>query len=388
MNLQKAIELVEYALENPVSTWLDFTPKNVPLVLYDDQGFAFINHPDPPAVRPSRLSAATAVEINGILTAAIPVEMCDDEQSLVPLVYHECFHVYQGFRFQFKGEYIFFEVLAFYPELNPDYRALCSAETDIFNNRDLTNVAKVRLLAAMAQKRRQILAKHDGLINFEHDLERNEGTATFVEQKAKYLLFAIPPDDLTCSYNYSRQYFMGAAACRLLEQMYSAKDWQAAVERGTSLSELIAQGASPQTDLSPLQLQDRKGLEKQKVEQILADMNQKIETLFRDGAITFKFPSQSNVYRTFSPRSILSSGNGRLIHPEFVRIQTSNGVISVENAMTLEDYNHNTVSFSANPGEVKDNKLEINTEKVKVSLENIRQLPDGDFEILEMWKTT
>jgi len=175
MNTPQAIELVELALENPVSTWLDFTPKNVPLVLYDDQGFAFINHPNPPAERPENLTAATAVEINGILTATIPVEMCDDERSLVPLVYHECFHVYQGSRFQFKGEYNFFEVLAFYPELNPVYRALCSAETDILNNHDLTNVEKARLLAATAQKRRLILAKHDGLNHFEHDLERNEG---------------------------------------------------------------------------------------------------------------------------------------------------------------------------------------------------------------------
>jgi len=384
MNLQQAIELVERALENPVSTWLDFTPKNVPIVLYDDKDYVFINHPNPPAERPENLTAATAVEINGRLTAAIPVEMCDDKRSLVPLVYHECFHVYQGSRFQFKGEYNFFVVLAFYPELNPVYRALCSAETDIFNNRDLTNAEKARLLAATARKRRQILAKHDGLIDFEHDLERNEGAAAFVEQKAKYLLFAIPPDDLTCSYNYSRQYLMGAAVCHLLEQMYSAKDWQAAVEGGSSLSEVLTQDVSPQTDLSTLQLKDREGLEKQKAEQILAEMNQKIETLFRDGAITIKLPSQSNVYRTFSPKSILSSGNGRLIHPEFVIIQSSNGVISVENEVTLEDTNQNTVSFSAPPGKVKDNKFEINTEKVKVSLENIRQLPDGMFEILEI----
>jgi len=88
------------------------------------------------------------------------------------------------------------------------------------------------------------------------------------------------------------------------------------------------------------------------------------------------------VYRTFSPRSILSSGNGRLIHPEFVIIQTSNGVISVENEMTLEDYNHNTVSFPAKPIEVKDIRLDIQTEHVKVILENVKQLPDGIIKVI------
>lgn len=52
MNLQQAIEVIERALENPVSTGLDFTPKNVPLVLFDDEGVAFINHPNPSEERP------------------------------------------------------------------------------------------------------------------------------------------------------------------------------------------------------------------------------------------------------------------------------------------------------------------------------------------------
>lgn len=386
MNTKQALEIVQHALENPVSTWLDYTPKNVPIVLYDDNEFVFINHPNPPKERPDNLTAATVLEINGLLTATIPLKRCDDELSLVPLVYHECFHVYQGQKFQYDGEYDFFEVLAFYPEMNPAYRALCSAETDVFNNSALANLDKAKILSATAQKRRQILAEHAGLLDFENNLERNEGLASFVEQKAKLQWFNISPDNSACYYSYSRQYFMGAATCWLFEQMYSSKEWQEKVERGMSLFELLAQSAAQEPDLSLLHLEHRESMEKQKVEQILSDANRKIENLFQNGAITIKLPSKINVFRSFSPRSIISLGDGRLIHPEFVIIQTPNGSISVESEMILENYNDDTVTFSSKPYKVIDEKLVIDTENVRVSLENVRQSSAGIVEVFEIQK--
>ena len=115
MKIVHALELVQKALTNPVSTWQEFTPQNTPLVIFDDTEFAFVNHPHPPSQRPSNLMAATAVEIEGVLTATIPLTMCEDEQSLVSLVYHECFHVYQGKKFQFTAEYNFLEFWLFIP---------------------------------------------------------------------------------------------------------------------------------------------------------------------------------------------------------------------------------------------------------------------------------
>lgn len=383
MNTKQAREIVQNALKNPVSTWLDYTPKNIPIVLYDDQEFVFINHPDPPTERPDRLTAATAFEINGLLTATIPLEICSDEQSLIPLVYHECFHVYQGQKFQYNGQYNFFEVLAFYPELNPAYRALCSAETDVINSNVLSNPEKARILSVTAQKRRQILAKYAGLLEFENDLERKEGLASFVEQKAKSQLFNIPPDNSTCYYGYSRQYFMGAAICWLFEQMYPSKEWQETIERGLSLSELLAQNAVLQTDVSYLKLDEREKLEKQKVAQIFSNANQKIENLFQSGAITIKLPSKADLFRSFSPKSIISLGDGRLIHPDFLIIQMPNGSISIQ-GMAFENYNDQTVTFSYKPCEVKDGEMDIFTENITVSLKNVRKLSDESIEVLQV----
>jgi hypothetical protein len=209
-----------------------------------------------------------------------------------------------------------------------------------------------------------------------------------VEQKARIQLFNIPPDNSTCYYGYSRQYFLGAAMCWLFEQMFSPKEWQEKVEREISLSDLLVDNIPQETDLSHLHLEDIESLERQKVEQIFLEANRKIENLFQNGAVTLKLPSRCNIFRSFSPRSIIALGDGRLIHPEFVIIQTPNGSISVQNEMALENYNENTVIFSSKPCRVTNNKLDIRSENVQVALENVRQLSDEIVEVLEIQKSS
>lgn len=382
MNTKQALEIIQKALENPVPTWLDYTPQNVPIVLYDDDEFAFINHPNPPKERSEYLTAATAIEINGLLTATIPLSIGVDEQSLVPLVYHECFHVYQAQKFQFDGDYNFFEVLAFYPELDPAYRALCSAETDVLINNDFSPLEKAKILSVLTRKRHGILSRQDGLLDFEIDLERKEGVASFVEQKARLGLFNIRANHPTCNYGYSRQYFVGAEICWLLEQVVPSGKWQALVEGGKSLSELLLEFAPQEADLSALNLESRESAEKQRVAQIIEEANRKIEHLFQSGAITIKLPPKASVFRSFSPQSVVSLGDGRLIHPEFVIIQIPNGKISIQGVMALENYRDGTVSFPTKPYKIIGNRLDIHTENVQVSLENICQLPNGAIEAL------
>ncbi len=383
MKADFALEIIQRALEKPVSTWLNYTPQNTPIVIYDDKEFVFLNHPNPPVERPDNLTAATALEINGHLTATIPLSMCDDEASLIPLIYHECFHVYQGKRFQFTGEYNFFEALAYYPELNYAYRALCSAETDVINNTALVPLEKARLLSGLIHKRHAILCQTNGLLDFEKNLERNEGAASFVEQQAREKLFGISPNNSKCYYGYSRQYFIGAALYWLLEQIDSGDDWQEQVEKRKSPSELLLQIVpSEQIDCAILDIGRRELQERQNVEQILTEANRKIENMLNRGTMTIRLPNKAQIFRSFSPKSIISLGDGRLLHTEFVIIQTPNGQISIQGEMALENYTDNTVTFPAIPFEIVAGKLHIRTESVQVDLEHVRKLPNGMVEVL------
>ncbi len=382
MKIASAIEIVQQALVNPISTWQDYTLQITPIVIFDDTEFAFVNHPHPPSQRPNNLTAATAVEIQGVLTATIPLIMCKDEQTLVPLVYHECFHVYQGKKFQFTAEYDFFKVLAFYPELNHTYRALCWLETKVVNKKTTSPTEKVKQLAFLNQQRHAILSKTSGLLDFEKDLERREGTASFVEQQARAKLFNVQPDELYCRYGYSRQYFMGAMLCWLFEQIYSNDEWQEWVEGGKALSELLLEQAPfEHTDSMHTEIERREKQERRLAKQIEAETNSKIEELLDQETITIKLPINVQTFRSFSPQSIISLGDGRLLHTEFVTIQLPIGQISIQGELALENFNDHTLTFLASPFEVANDQLNIHTKSIQVNLTRARKLPNDVIEV-------
>lgn len=132
MRAAEAVHLAEQAIRSPVETWPGYSPANVPVCIYDPEEHYFLNHPRPPSRRPQELTAFTACDIGGLPTATIPAEMCSDETTLIPLIYHECFHGYQdsgGFRFE--DQFDFFNCVAYYPEFNVPHRALCVAEAEV-----------------------------------------------------------------------------------------------------------------------------------------------------------------------------------------------------------------------------------------------------------------
>ena len=130
---------IRTALESTVITWPGYDPATIPFAVYDDEAIIYINHPSPPPDRPANLLAATAVEIGGVQTATIPAGMVEADSDLIPLAYHEGFHVHQAHHFTNTVDYDFFLALANYPELDPTFRALCRAEADLHNQGALLN---------------------------------------------------------------------------------------------------------------------------------------------------------------------------------------------------------------------------------------------------------
>lgn len=378
MNVTEARRAVEQALVLPVQTWLDYSPKSIPLVIYDDSEFAFLNHPVPPQERPSQLTAATSIEISGVMTATIPAGMCENEEALVPLVYHECFHVFQATgAFQSTERFDFFKALAFYPELNSSYRALCLAESEILNNTTLTAQEQAIYLAALTKRRHNILALREGLLAFERSSERREGTASYVEQKARAAMFDKSPASVACRYGWSRQYAIGAAACWLLDRL-QVKGWQERVQVGEAPTDiLIGIFGREDLDLAALQLTEKEAQEDIAASQILARANAQAEELWRDGAIRVQLPGSVQVFRSFNPMGIVSLGDGRLLHSEFLIVQIPHGKIAIRKAIALEDYNLGELVFRAIPFQVVDGRLEATTETVQISLSNVESASDG-----------
>ncbi len=382
MNLAEAVEIVEQALAAPVSVWPGFSPKNVPLVLYDEQGFTFLNHPAPPHERPSQLTAATTVEIEGILTATIPISLSKDEKNLIPLVYHEAFHVYQGKGvFRFAEQFHFFEVLALYPELDGTYRALCRAEVEVLNSSDLSAEEKAVYLAALAEQRYAILSRRQGLLQFEKTAERKEGTASYVEQCMRACAFAIPPDPVVCNYGWSRQYDAGAATCRLLDEL-AVEGWYARVEAGESLFDILIQEFYWEgIDLARLNLVEKIACEQEKAEQIRSARQTRIDKLVEAGVIRLHLPTDVMINRSFNPTRLLSLGDGRLLHDDFLLVQLPSGTISLRNGDIVEDYNHNELIFREIPLQLIGDRLEATAPTAQISLTGVNRVGKSVFAI-------
>ncbi|MBU0935824.1 MAG: hypothetical protein KKC64_09400 [Spirochaetes bacterium] len=384
MNNKEALKIVQRALKNLTSTWLDYTPEKIPFVVFDKNDFTFFNHPNPPKERPAALinNAGTATDINGVLTATLPAELCDNEIEMISCLYHECFHVYQGHNFKYDQNYVFFEVLSFYPELNPMYRALCSAEVDVLNNKDFSKQQKTKLLSEIAKRRWLILSKHSGLLDFEKTLERMEGLASFVGEKAAMDILGVAPKNIIPCYGFSRQYFTGAGYCWFFEEMYSSNEWQAKIEKGLSISGLISEMNSENIDISILNLPIKENHERQEVSKIVYDGSKIIEGLIKNNPITIKLPSQKNIDRFFDPMNMISFGDGRIIHSNSVGINLPNGSIFINQGMALENYIDQTITFSAESYAASNNTLNINTEKIQVTLSNIKELSEKYWEVL------
>jgi len=171
---------------------------------------------------------------------------------------------------------------------------------------------------------------------------------------------------------------MGAAICWLLDNLYPDGSWQEQIEKEISLTEfLIRIVRTEEANLEFLNIPSREQQEQISIENIKADANRKIENLMQNGAIMIKYPDNIQVFKSFSPRSIISLGDGRIIHQEFVVFQTPNGQIDIKGKLVLENITEGWVMFGSVPYQIKGNRIEASTETVKILLENVRQTQDG-----------
>lgn len=379
-SLSSIAALVAEALAQPVSTWPSYTPATTSLALFNEGAFAFLNHPDPPKDYPKQLVAASTVAINGVQTATVPVHLYPDLEALLPIVYHECFHVFQANgRFYFPESFDFFKVLAYYPELNAQHRGLCTAESAVFHHPALTALQKAETLAQLAQKRFDILSQHEGLLAFEKSTERREGTAAYVEQIARQKLFGRPPELLTEQFGWSRNYAVGAAVCWLLDAL--GLQWHARVEAGESPTEiLLAEFGERSGDLEWLKLDERVVFEETAVWQQQQAIEASLAPLIQNG-IHIHLPPKGQIMRAFSPQTILSLGNGQLIHTQSLMLQLENGKIEAQNCWVLEDYEQKVVVLPRFPLQLNGYHLQGRTESISLSLEQVTQTGKNQFHI-------
>jgi hypothetical protein len=273
-----------------------------------------------------------------------------------------------------------FTAMAHYPELDVHYRALCRVEADIVTDPSLLPDKKLSLLAEIIRRRRVQLAAHPSLIPYERFLERYEGTAAFVEQSARLALYGVPPDAIVHDYGWTRFYKAGAALCWLLDAM--SPGWQALVEAGASPGDIALDLFPEPTDLSDTDWQAALAAEQTAVSALRAEIAATVAPLDAPDALVIHYPPQGKVFRAFSPNTLQSLGDGRILHRTmFKLLLPSIGHVGADGVAIIDDIAGHRVILPARHAEYDGGALHIAADGIDVSLTHVTRNPDGSYRV-------
>lgn len=363
-----------------ICLWPDYDIKAIPFAIYDDKQVVYIDHPNPPEARPEQLMAATSVPINEIATATIPAEMCKNEPDVLPLAYHEGFHVFQEHHFT-RFEADMFTAMAFYPELDAEYRALCRLEEDILRNTDDNIDQKVSMLGHLMTLRRARLNAHPSLLDYERYLERSEGTAFYVEQQARQSLFNQEPILGQSGHGWARFYQVGAALCRLLDA--TVPDWTTRIEQGASSSDLIIAQTQDGIDLESLGYENVLAQEQNAVSAFRTEIAGQMAHLENTHVVHIQYGKTDQQYKAFNPSTLVSLGDGRILHrTAFTLLIPGRGSITVTQGPVIDHVLAGEIILPPCIVKFDEDTLHLQTDAVQIDLTGVDYIGDCVYSLL------
>jgi len=372
--------LLEAHLKRPLDVWPGFDLSQTPFAIFDEDSVVFVNHPSPPD-EPPTLHAATDIEIGGALTAVIPAAHAKDEAELIPLAYHEAFHVYQNTgNFAPEPGFNFFAALAYYPELDADYLALCLLEERLFNDPQPSLELKAAALATTSRHRIEILSRNEDAQLLENYSERFEGTASYVEQRVAREVFNKPYPPVSGGSSRVRAYHAGAALGRLLDAL--GADWMRRVEEGATPSDVLMVTFLDDVDLGPYGMSRTLEQARAKVNELREAVEAELSRAFSAGAVTLTIPPQTTVYRSFNPQRITSLGNGQVVY-RGLRLDFDCGYIQLSDEVPLlEDVRIGTMRFPARQVRLVGDRLMAKGSSIRVKLDRVSEESKNNYHLI------
>lgn len=377
MDIASVVELIHATRRAvPISTWPKYDMRDIPFAVYDHETVVYINHPAPPSERPRNLIAATSVDINGVETATIPLQFCKDAQTALPIVYHEGFHVFQHHHFT-SVEPDMFTAMAYYPDLELDYRVLARLEVEVLRQKDWTADRKLSVLGYLIASRRVQLDRHSSLLPYERFLERNEGTAKYVEQQARQQHFDIAPTAGDVGHGWSRFYDIGAGICWLLDEV--APGWTIRVEQGDSPGDIAVEYAEVVEDLSVLNEVDIRDEEARRLQAFQQEIESDMSTLSGTKSLHIRYPSEGHTMRAFSPTTMVSLGDGRILHRSSFKLLRADGGMVSATVPIIDHVAEHQVILPLTTYSFEDGRLFIHDAGIQVDIKAVAETGEHRF---------
>lgn len=367
-------------LKRPLEVWPGFDISQTPFAIYDENSVVFVNHPSPPD-EPPALHAATDMEIGGVLTAVVPAAYAKDEAELIPLAYHEAFHVYQNTGgFAAEPSFNFFTALAYYPELDADYLAFCLLEERLFNDLHLSIEPKATALATTSRKRIEILSRNEDALLLENYSERFEGTASYVEHRVAHKMFNKPFPPISGGSSRVRAYSSGAALGRLLDILNVS--WKRRVENGATPSDVLMGVFPDDVDLRHYDLVQIRAQAQTIVQKLRGEIEARLSKAFSTGVITLLVPPETSVFRSFNPQRINSLGNGQVVY-RGLRLDFDCGSIQLSDEVPLlENVRTGTLRFPAQQVRLESDRLLASGPGIHVDLDRVAKEGENCYHLV------
>lgn len=237
--------------------WPGFSPRDIPIAIYDGTDTWLFGHPAPPAGffslgegiakssgRFEGVTGNTSIELAGIPTATVvPPRGTLSLQARAATVIHEQFHAFADQRHKhWKAN----EAELFtYPVADADLLARRRAETWLLH-RALAAAGPANTACwarrALEQRAARFAGMTPGAAGYERRIELYEGLASYVAARAAAIpdTAVLNPADFEAAAIRDRGYETGTALGRLLDRL--APGWQNRLEAGdtTSLDEMLA----------------------------------------------------------------------------------------------------------------------------------------------------
>ncbi len=375
MQVAEIVALIEEERKQaPAVPWPGYSFQEIPFAIYDDNTVEYIGHPNPPEERPPNLMAATSIDINGTETATIPVAFCDDEQKALLMAYHEGFHVYQHHHFAPLLPDMF-TAMAYYPDLDLEYRTLCALEGAVLRRDDWSTEQKLGALGLLTRSRREILEQHPSLLPYERFLERNEGTASYVEQRTRQARYGIAPTLPVIGHGWQRFYIVGAAFCWLLDSV--SDDWTTRIEAGDTPGDLVMEWEDSSVSLKALGYTAAIQREADALYTFEQSIASTLEDLEQPELIRVRYKAEPQVYRAFEPAHLVSMGDGRVLHrTNFTLLLPSRGTIRVNSAACMDHVAAGELILPLRSAELEGNTLRATSDSVMIELMGVEQVDE------------
>ena len=274
-----------------------------------------------------------------------------------------------------------FTAMAFYPELDPEYRALCRLEENILRNTDDSIDQKVGILGHLMTLRRTRLNAHPSLLAYERFLERSEGTAFFVEQQARQALFEQEPILGQSGHGWARFYQVGAALCHLLDATVS--DWTTRIEQGASPGDLMMPQAQNDIDLVSLGYEDVLEQEQNAVSAFRTEIAGQMAHLENTDVVRIQYDKTGQQYRAFNPSTLVSLGDGRILHrTAFTLLIPDRGSITVKQGPVIDHVSQGEIILPPCIVELDQGTLHLQTDAVQIDLTGVTHIGDCVYSLL------